>query len=114
YHNNGDGTFTRILSGSPVNDQDSFGASSWADYDNNGFLDLYVASVTGHNLLYQNNGNTNGWVKVKCAGTISNRAAIGAKVRVKAFYRGDTRWQLREITGGDGDGNSQPLLAHFG
>jgi hypothetical protein len=39
---------------------------------------------------------------------------MGAKVRAKAFYRGASRWQLREIFGGDGWGNSQPLLAHFG
>jgi len=114
YHNNGDGTFTRITTGSPVNDADSYGGCSFADYNNDGFLDLYVASQTGHNLLYLNNANSNSWLKVKCVGKISNAAAIGAKVRVKAFYRGASRWQLREISGGDGDNVSQPLLAHFG
>src|SRR5206468_12105523 len=85
YHNNGDGTFERIMTGSPVNDQDSFSGCSWADYDNDGFLDLYVASQTGNNVLYRNNPNSNSWVKVKCIGMVSNRAAIGAKVRLKAF-----------------------------
>ena len=66
------------------------------------------------NFLYHNNGNANHWIKFQLVGTISNRSAIGAKVRVKAFIRGKDQWQMREITGGDGYGSSQPLLAHFG
>jgi hypothetical protein len=77
-------------------------------------LDLFVANAKGNHVMYRNNGNTNGWVKVQCVGQVSNRAGIGAKVRVKAFYRGASRWQLREIFGGDGTANTQPLLAHFG
>ena len=59
-------------------------------------------------------GHSNGCVKVQCVGQVSNRSAIGAKVRVKAFYRGANRWQLREIFGGAGLSITQPLLAHFG
>ena len=114
YHNNGDGTFTAVSLGSLTSDVGTCRSCGWADYDNDGFLDLFVANNTGQNLLYRNNGNSNGWVKVRCVGSVSNRAAIGAKVRVNAFYRGASRWQLREIFGGDGGGNIQPLLAHFG
>lgn len=114
YHNNGDGTFTAVSLGSLTSDLGTFCACGWADYDNDGFLDLFVANKSGQNLLYRNNGNSNGWVKVRCVGSASNRSGIGAKVRVRAFYRGASRWQLREIFGGDGVGSSQPLLAHFG
>jgi len=48
---------------------------------------------------------------VKCTGTVANRAAIGAKIRVKALIGGITVWQLREIRG---TSNGQPLIAHFG
>lgn len=126
FHNNGNGTFSQIKSGSPVNDLgENLGANgyvggnaaSWVDYDNDGFLDVFVARggdiVSSSNLLYRNNGNSNTWLEVKCIGTASNRSAIGAKVKLKATIRGKTVWQLREITGGGG-WNVVPLLAHFG
>jgi hypothetical protein len=117
YHNNGDGTFTRILTGDPVND--SGGSScAWVDYDNDGFLDLFITrdaspGATTTNLLYHNNGNSNAWLEVKLVGTVSNRSAIGAKVRVHATIGGKTFWQMREINTGGG-WNSVPLVAHFG
>src|SRR6266516_6465084 len=43
---------------------------------------------------------------------MSNRDAIGAKVRIKAFFRSAERWQLREISGGIGFG--QTPYANFG
>jgi hypothetical protein len=84
------------------------------DYDNNGFLDLFVTrDASGPNLFYRNNGNSNAWLKVNCVGTVSNRSAIGAKVRVRVAMGGKTVWQLREVKGvGGWDG--VPLAAHFG
>jgi hypothetical protein len=116
YHNNGDGTFTRITQGSLVNDGGNSVACAWVDYDNDGFLDLFVTNgafgnVSQHNFLYRNNGNSNNWIKIKLVGTVSNRSAIGAKVRIKATIGGKTVWQLREISSG---GEGQNLLAHFG
>ena len=35
-------------------------------------------------------------------------------MRVKAFYRGESRWQLRDVSGGDGESNQQSLNAEFG
>ena len=85
------------------------------DYDNDGFLDLFATRWNGRgNLFYHNNGNTNNWLKVKLVGTVSNRSAIGAKVRTKAFYRGASRWQLRQISGGSGWDGHNELEAHFG
>jgi len=94
------------------------------DYDNDGFLDLFVtnggfwAQNNGGalltNFLYRNNGNSNNWLTIKLVGTISNRSAIGAKVRVQARIRGKTMWQVRQIFGGDSQSNEQPHDAHFG
>jgi len=115
YHNNGDGTFTKITSGSIVNDRRNSRGCAWGDYNNDGFLDLFVTSEVGEpNSLYRNNPNMNHWLKLKLIGTSSNRAAIGAKVRVAAAIRGTTIWQLREISGGSGYTSQNALEAHFG
>ncbi len=57
YRNNGDGTFTRITSGEIVNNGGSSVGCAWADYDLDGFLDLYVCNRTSANFLYRNNGD---------------------------------------------------------
>jgi len=119
YHNNGNGTFTKITTGSPANEySDCFGCC-FIDYDNDGFLDLFAARGDNRgSFLYHNNlpatGNSNAWLTVKLVGTVSNRSAIGAKVRVKATTGGTDTWQLRQITGGGGDGGHNELWANFG
>ncbi len=116
YRNNGDATFTRVVTGSPANDSGESVGCAWADYNNDGFLDLFVANGAfqgRNNFLYRHNGNSNRWLKVKCVGTVSNRSAIGTKVRVKAMINGATRWQLRQISNGCGFAGGEPL-AHFG
>ena len=115
YRNQGDGTFSKITTGSVVNDGGNSAGAAFADYDNDGFLDLFVGNWQGSrpNFLYRNNGNSNSWLKVRCVGTASNRDGIGTKVRVKASIRGNDVWQLREISGGTGFGQTT-LLGHFG
>jgi hypothetical protein len=115
YHNNGDGTFRKVTSGSLVNDLGCSLGSAWGDYDNDGFLDLYVTNFGSRvNDLFHNNGNTNSWIIIKCIGTVANRSAIGAKVRVKATIRGQTTWQMRENSGGGGYTSQNDVRAHFG
>lgn len=58
YQNNGDGTFTRVL-GSAFESVGVFTArsASWGDYDNDGFLDVFIASLSGLNKLFRNLGD---------------------------------------------------------
>ncbi|HMF12763.1 MAG TPA: CRTAC1 family protein, partial [Gemmataceae bacterium] len=55
--NNGDGTFTDVTKEAglltPVDGQ----VAAWADYDNDGHLDLFVGSELGRCLLYHNRGD---------------------------------------------------------
>jgi hypothetical protein len=115
YHNNGNGTFTKVLDSVVVNDRAIGLATAWGDYDNDGFLDLFVGgNDSARHLLYHNNGNDNHWLKFRLIGTRSNRAAIGAKVRVRATINGQTFWQMREISGGDGVRGQNSLHVHVG
>lgn len=58
YHNNGNGTFTKITSGEIVNDGGESRGCSWGDYDNDGWIDLFVVNYGNQNsFFYKNNGN---------------------------------------------------------
>ncbi len=61
---------------------------SFGDIDNDGDQDVYenmggaVSSDVYHNVLYENPGHGNHWLKLKLEGVRSNRAAIGARIQV--------------------------------
>jgi hypothetical protein len=44
YRNNRDGTFTKVTAGPVVEDVSDSDAVVWGDYDNDGFIDLFVAN----------------------------------------------------------------------
>jgi hypothetical protein len=63
-----------------------------ADYDQDGFLDIYVMnggyeppfSDLGYHQLFRNRGNENHWIQIDLEGVSANRDAIGSKVYVIA------------------------------
>jgi hypothetical protein len=56
-HNNGDGTFTDVTRRAGVGDTGWGLAGAWADYDEDGYPDLYVANEYGFSVLYHNRGD---------------------------------------------------------
>jgi hypothetical protein len=64
YENLGGGAFTKITTGAIVTDGGDSWSASWGDYDNDGYLDLFVTNNGGGaDFLYHNNGD-NTFIKV--------------------------------------------------
>ena len=81
YHNNGDGTFTDVTHTAGVADPQSSFCAAWADYDNDGYLDLYIADgVIGDgaaNVLYRNNGDGTFTNTAESAGVANTGNSLG-------------------------------------
>jgi len=119
YLNDGTGHLTEVTDDIVAMDTGWSYGCAFGDYDNDGFQDLAVATTRYGNAdepdyLYHNNGNDNHWLLISLEGTTSNRAAIGAKVRVKAVINGVTTWQMREISAQSAYCSQNDMRAHFG
>jgi hypothetical protein len=58
YHNNGDGTFTDVSAKAGIANPNGKGLGvAFADYDEDGFTDVFVANDSVQCFLYHNNGN---------------------------------------------------------
>ncbi len=57
YRGNGDTTFVKVTTGSPVTDLSNSNSSSWVDMNGDGYLDLFVVNFQANNFLYYNNGD---------------------------------------------------------
>jgi hypothetical protein len=59
FHNNGDGTFTNVSKSAGVDDAYGYYGMGviWADFNNTGRPDIYVANDSTPNYLYRNEGN---------------------------------------------------------
>ncbi len=81
--------------------------AAWADYDQDGDLDLVTAGKLFENLMAKGD-----WLAVRLEGdgVAINRSAIGAQVRIEL---GD-RTLTRQVEAGTGQGNQNDLSLHFG
>jgi len=95
YRNNGDGTFAEVTEEAGVGDAHWGMGCTAADYDNDGYTDIYVANF-GPNILYHNNGD----------GTftdVTEEAGVG-----------DPRWSTGTAWGDyDGDGDLDLYVANY-
>lgn len=104
YRNLGDWRFEDVTRTCGVSTERAY-QCAWADFDNDGFLDLLAG---GH--LFRNRGNGNSWLKVRLRGRDCNGLGIGARVLVEA---GGTKF-LRVAEAGTGSANQNDPTLHFG
>jgi len=115
FSNNGDGTFTDVSVGSGLDDSGRGRSLAVADFDLDGYVDMFVGNYGQTGLMLRNEavdeGNSNHWIGITLAGRESNRDAIGSVVTVATA---DEVVQQRLITSGGSHGGGDHRIAHFG
>jgi enediyne biosynthesis protein E4 len=113
YRNIGNGHFTDVSRqmGPGISEKYSSRGAAFGDYDNDGDIDALVLNLGDlPSLLRNDGGNLQNWIKLKLMGTICNRSAIGARVRVVT----GTHSQVDEVHSGSSVMSQSDLRLHFG
>jgi hypothetical protein len=99
------------VSGLPFQEAHVGRGAAFADYDNDGDVDVFVVNQEGRPMLLRNDGgNRNNWIEVRVKCTKSNRTGFGTKIQLESG--GEV--QTQEI-GGQTSYLSQNFQdAHFG
>ena len=109
--NDGAGKFEDVAQFVGVTDRHDGRAIALVDTRNQGTLDVLSANQRGPLLLYRNQCNPdNHWLALELEGTISNRSAIGAQVRL--FWNGGQ--QLQQVVAASGYSAQNQRRLHFG
>ncbi len=111
--NDGKGRFVDVAddSGEFFRAKWSSRGATWADFDDDGNVDVLVVDTSGPPHLLRNAGGTgNRWIKVDARTRGGRRTAVGARVTVTA----GGRTQFREIVGVNGYLSQGDARAHFG
>ena len=109
FKNNGDLTFKKSIKEWGLEDPNFSNGAAYADFDNDGDLDLIVNNVNDEIGLYRNNASVN-TIQVELDGSSQNKLAIGAQVFVRNGER--TQHQKQYMTRGFQSSVSPTL--HFG
>lgn len=107
YRNDGD-TFVEVGAQTGAGVTGGYRCATFVDYDNDGFLDIYLNEKPKK--LLHNDGNSNHWIVIKLKGITNNTAGIGARIRVVT----GSLSQIRYVQAGAGGITNGFLWPHFG
>jgi len=112
YRNLGNGKFQDVAFEIGLNEPVDVFSAPWGDYNNDGFMDVFLNGHIGKG-LFRNKGNSNNSIVIKLIGNgkSTNRSAIGSRVNLTT-PNGIT--QSREVSGGKGATEQDMLPVHFG
>jgi enediyne biosynthesis protein E4 len=113
FHNQGNGKFVETTKSSGDGFATPYAGRgvAFADFDNDGFVDLIVGNNNDPPLLLHNTGAAGGhFVNFRLVGAKSNRDALGARIRVQT----NGGWQMREISSAGSYLSHSDLRANFG
>lgn len=113
FHNQRNGKFAEVtrVSGNGFKKPFASRGAAFADFDNDGRVDVVVGNNGDPPLLLHNDGGPrNHFVNFKLVGTRSNRDAMGARIKITAAGIS----QIREVAGGGSYLSQSDLRANFG
>jgi enediyne biosynthesis protein E4 len=113
YRNLGDGRFAEVppAGTGDLNIPRPARGAAFADYDNDGDIDVLSINMNSRPNLYRNDGgNKNSWIGLRLIGTKSNRDAIGARVEIES----GGRTQVGEVRSGGSYLSHNDMRLHFG
>ena len=131
YRNLRNGQYEEVtpIAGPAITDQAPSRGCAFGDIDNDGLVDVVVNCVNAYPQLIHSQATNNvvknrSWIKIRTVGTKSNRAGIGARLKVTAMtntlntsavnYKPGPLVQIDEVRSGGGYFSQNDLRIHFG